>query len=339
LLILKVGLIYLRKEEVEVTDLQIKYQSLLLDRQRVQEELALNKRQLSEVERHNLAVEENAREQIRIGWHEAESTRMNAETNRLNYSVNAYNAETNRMNAQTNRYNADTNRLNYQVNKQNAQTNWYNAQTQRGYLQLQQELQPYTIELTKAQTESQRANVRDIDAKIASGYWATHSAKNVTSALADLGRTVDDVASLFRGAGSSTFAGIARNSKPVTSPDYGPTSAGSWDPSASSAARKVAQQSKYRNSELGSEWSAQLYSLYRFVTRKDAPWDRMNANTRAEKEEIGVLNSLRQLGQLGEKGWNDFVDLAADTYDTIWRGLAPFSIPYWVDRASSGRHY
>lgn len=326
-----------------MTDLQIKYQSLLLDRRRVEEELALNKQQLSEVERHNLAVEENAREQIRIGWHEAESTRMNAETNRLNYSVNAYNAATNRMNAQTNQYNAETNRLNYQVNKQNAQTNWYNAQTQRGYLQLQQELQPYTIELTKAQAESQRASARDIDAKIASGYWATHSAKNVTSALADLGRTVDDVASLFGGAGATPFANAARNSRSVTNTTNTTTTTttntGSWDPSASSTARKVAQQSQYRNSELGSDWSAQLYSLYRFVTQGKAPWDRMNANTKSEKEEIGVLNSLRQLGQLGEKGWRDFVDLAVDTYDTIRRGLEPFSIPYWVDRASSGRHY
>jgi hypothetical protein len=329
------GYFTLRKEEVEVTDLQIKYQSLLLDRHRVEEELALNKQQISEVERHNLAVEQNARDQIAIGWHEAETARYNAETNRLNYSVNAYNAETNRMNAKTNQYNAETNRLNYFVNKQNAATNWYNAQTQRGYLELQKEMQPYTIELTKAQTASQLAGVRDIDAKLASGYWATHSAKNVTSALADLGRTVDDASSLFSSTGATRAANAVQSSVPT-----------GWSPDKSTAAKRTVSEVASEYGNFDSSIFNQMTELYKFVTQTKAPWDSMKANSKEQKEQISVFNSLRQLGNEGANAWKDFVDFALDKYSTIEKGLAPFTIPYWVEqasnskrRSSSGRSY
>lgn len=96
----------------------------------------------SEEKRHNLASE------ALTSWFNqatAATNQMNAETNRLNYGVNAANAETNRANMLINRQNADTNaanaqtnyynmlvnRTNAETNRMNADTNAYNAQTNR----------------------------------------------------------------------------------------------------------------------------------------------------------------------------------------------------------------
>jgi hypothetical protein len=107
-----------------MTELQLGFKEYELAKRKFEQELELESQKLQETERHNKESEGVAREQLLIGWFDANSGRMNAETNRLNYGVNAKNAESNAMNA-------ETNRLNYYVNKQNADTNAYNASTNR----------------------------------------------------------------------------------------------------------------------------------------------------------------------------------------------------------------
>lgn len=148
-------------------------------------ELQIQFYQAQEQKRHNLAQEEITR------WYNeasAATNQMNAETNRLNFGVNAFNARTNQQNmlvnrrnadtnaanaqtnynnmlvnrqnaninqqnADTNAYNAATNRLNYSVNMANAVTNLFNAQTNRQNAQIQKD----RLELDRLNSVSQRA--------------------------------------------------------------------------------------------------------------------------------------------------------------------------------------
>lgn len=211
-----------------MTDLQIKYQNLVLDRERVARELELNERQISEVERHNLETEEQARTQLGIAQHQADSARIqalasrtNAETNRLNYGVNYMNAETNRYNAQTNRLNygvnamnAETNRLNYAVNAQNAATNARNAEinaqnarTNAGYLQLERLITPYKQEQLSAQADAarasaaaSRASAADIGAKTDAGYWQSATWSNYGNTASNASRALTGFGALAAGA-------------------------------------------------------------------------------------------------------------------------------------------
>lgn len=117
-------------------------------------ELQIQFYEAQEAKRHNIAQEALTR------WYNqatAATNQMNAETNRLNFGVNAANAETNRHNMLINSRNADTNaanaqtnynnmlvnRQNAQINQQNADTNAFNAATNR---------LNYTVNLANAQT-------------------------------------------------------------------------------------------------------------------------------------------------------------------------------------------
>lgn len=148
-------------------------------------ELQIQFYQAQEQKRHNIA-----QEQITRWYNEASAAtnQMNAETNRLNFGVNAFNARTNQQNmlvnsrnadtnaanaqtnyynmlvnrqnaninqqnADTNAFNAATNRLNYSVNVANAMTNLFNAQTNRQNAQTQKD----RLELDKVNSVSQRA--------------------------------------------------------------------------------------------------------------------------------------------------------------------------------------
>lgn len=189
-----------------MTDLQIKYQNLLLDRDRVAKELALNERQIKETERHNLAGEALSQEQNRIAWHQAESARMNADTNRLNYAVNAYNADTNRMNAETNRLNYQVNAWNAQTNAQNAATNAYLASLQAQRVALEKEKQGYEIALLKAQTDTQheqasylKAQAADLTAKFVSGYWDAQADYYTARSASERAQALNDIAKLTSG--------------------------------------------------------------------------------------------------------------------------------------------
>lgn len=223
-----------------MTDLQIKYQNLVLDRERVARELELNERQISEVERHNLETEDQARKQLGIAQHQAESARIqalasksNAETNRLNYGVNYMNAETNRYNAETNRLNygvnamnAETNRLNYAVNAQNAATNArnaeinaQNAQTNAGYLKLEQLLTPYKqaqlsaqAEASRASAAASRATAADIGAKTDAGYWQSAAWSNYANTASSASRALTGLGLVSAGAKAATSAGAAGSS-------------------------------------------------------------------------------------------------------------------------------
>jgi len=220
-----------------MTDLQIKYQNLVLDRERVARELELNERQISEVERHNLETEDQARQQLGIAQHQADSARIqalasksNAETNRLNYGVNYMNAETNRYNAETNRLNygvnamnAETNRLNYAVNAQNAATNArnaeinaQNAQTNAGYLRLEQLLTPYKqnqlsaqAEASRASAAASRASAADIGAKTDAGYWQSAAWSNYANTASSATRALSGLGLVTAGAKAATSAGSA----------------------------------------------------------------------------------------------------------------------------------
>lgn len=217
-----------------MTDLQIKYQNLVLDRERVARELELNERQISEVERHNLETEDQARKQLGIAQHQADSARIqalasksNAETNRLNYGVNYMNAETNRYNAETNRLNygvnamnAETNRLNYAVNAQNAATNArnaeinaQNAQTNAGYLQLERILTPYKqnqlaaqAEAARASAAASRASAADIGAKTDAGYWQSAAWSNYANTASGATRALTGLGLVSAGAKAATKA-------------------------------------------------------------------------------------------------------------------------------------
>lgn len=189
-----------------MTDLQIKYQNLLLDRDRVAKELALNERQIKETERHNLANEALGQEQNRIAWHQAESARMNSETNRMNYAVNAYNADTNRMNAETNRLNYQVNAWNAQTNAQNAATNAYLASLQAQRVALEKEKQGYEIQLLKAQTSTQyeqaayiKQQTADLTAKFVSGYWNAQSDYYTARTATEKAAALDTIAKLVSG--------------------------------------------------------------------------------------------------------------------------------------------
>lgn len=131
-------------------------------------ELQIQFYEAQEAKRHNLAQE------ALTNWYNrasAATNQMNAETNRMNFGVNAANAETNRQNMLVNRYNADTNaanaqtnynnmlvnRQNAQINQQNADTNAFNAQTNR---------LNYTVNLANAQTNMFNALINQQNANI-----------------------------------------------------------------------------------------------------------------------------------------------------------------------------
>lgn len=117
-------------------------------------ELQIQFYEAQEAKRHNIAQE------ALTSWYNqatAATNQMNAETNRLNYNVNAANAETNRQNMLVNRRNAETNAANAQtnynnmlVNRQNAQTNQQNADT-NAFNAATNRLN-YTVNLANAQT-------------------------------------------------------------------------------------------------------------------------------------------------------------------------------------------
>lgn len=172
-----------------MTDLQIQYQNLLLNRSKTEKELALEQARVDEVQRHNLVTEQVAQEQNKIAWHQAESARinasasmmnagsnrMNAETNRLNYYVNEKNAETNRLNYYVNEKNAQTNAWNAAINAQNAATNAKNAETNRLYYSLEAQYQPFKIAETRARTANDWAQTKDLNDKTANEFWKAQS--------------------------------------------------------------------------------------------------------------------------------------------------------------------
>lgn len=165
-----------------MTDLQIQYQNLLLNRAKTEQELALEQARVDETQRHNLVTEQVAQEQNKIAWHQAESARINA-------SASMMNAGSNRMNAETNRFNAETNRLNYYVNEKNAQTNAWNAainaqnaatnaknaETNRLYYSLEAQYQPFKIAETRSRTAANWAQTKDLDSKTANEFWKAQS--------------------------------------------------------------------------------------------------------------------------------------------------------------------
>jgi hypothetical protein len=198
-----------------MTELQIKYQQLELDRDRVAKELELNERQVTEVERHNKVTEEQSAEQLKVNWHQAESARMNAETNRLNYGVNLMNARTNQRNAA--------------VNERNAAVNERNAAVNEGNLRLAQQMQPYRIAEAKAQTEYVRAQTADVNAKLDSGYWDSVAWSNYNS----------KIGSALIGAGGSLVSQALRM---IPSIGGSPTTSGGGHYSASNSRSPVSQQ-------------------------------------------------------------------------------------------------
>jgi hypothetical protein len=197
-----------------MTELQIKYQQLELDRQRVHGELEIAQGQLAEAQRHNVASEAVAQEQARIAQHQADSARMNAETNRLNYGVNYMNAQSNARNADTNRMNAETNRLNYQVNARNAEINAMNAATNarnaavnERQVALAEAYQPYQITALQAEADYKRAQSKDLQDKSAAGYWGSQSYRNYMGSLDST--AVSSATRLITGAAASAAAGKA----------------------------------------------------------------------------------------------------------------------------------
>lgn len=202
-----------------MTELQIKYQQLELDRQRVAREQEIAQGQLSEAIRHNVATEAVAQEQAKIAQHQADSARMNAETNRLNYGVNYLNAQSNARNAESNRMNAETNRLNYGVNARNAAINAMNAATNarnaavnERQVALAERYQPYQIAATQADTRYKQAQAQDLADKSSSGYWSSQTYRNYMGRLDSA--AVSTVPSFLKGAGAAKAASTA--SKTVT---------------------------------------------------------------------------------------------------------------------------
>jgi uncharacterized phage infection (PIP) family protein YhgE len=233
-----------------LTDLQIKYQQLQLERNRVQEELELNKRAVSETERHNLATEQAAKDQLAVSWHQAYTARqnadtnrmnygvnlLNAETNRLNYGVNAKNAETNRLNYGVNAMNAETNRLNYGVNAMNAQTNARNAAVNERNAAVNErnaatnEYNAYVNRLnygvnlakSRAEIDYMKAQTADVQAKTASQYWEATTQRERASALSYL------TGGVVSGAKSAISAVKNATSPSPTSVNLGGRSGGSF---------------------------------------------------------------------------------------------------------------
>lgn len=262
-----------------MTELQIKYANLLLDREKTEKELALNERNISEIERHNLATEAAAIEQNKIAWHQADSARMNADTNRLNYGVNYMNAETNRLNYGVNYMNAETNRLNYGVNAQNAATNALNAQTNarnaavnernaainEANYQLARNMQQYKIQESIAAAAYSRQQAADLQAKQDAGYWESTTWANYHGRYAsELLKTAGNT--LAKGA-TAAAQWLGSQQAPVAMPPVPSSSSNSAIPlGPNSGVKSLPSGASTPVSSFGAMYMSDVFPLEQFAT-------------------------------------------------------------------------